>query len=114
MSGGGGGTMSAQTVTVTPTTTPTDINLGFKTTTLMFRAKSDNATDILIKLGTYAILGGNLLLRAGETISVDITNILMLRLMMLQSLNEDDFITKINYTATGAGANTLYIDALSL
>jgi len=109
---GGGISISGQSAVVTPTTSPTEIGFGFRTTEVLLRAAAANATDIYVNLGSFSLINGNIIVRAGETVSVSIADLLQLKILMGKALEAEDFITKVRYTAAGAGVNTLYIDAL--
>lgn len=109
---GGGERVSGQSASVTPTTTSTSLDLGFRTTEVLLRAAAGNATNVVVNLGNFALLNNSIIVRAGESVSVSIADLLQLKLLMGKKLTEEDFITRVVYTATGAGVNTLYIDAL--
>jgi len=111
--GGGGTSYSAQSETITIGTTKTDYNIGFQSTHLILRASTGNTDNITINLGTYDVLGGNIILRPAETLHFDITNVLMLKILMGYKLKPDDFITKISAQSTAAG-QVFYLDALGV
>lgn len=108
-----GSTYSAQTQVVTTSATPQIVNLGFKTTSLLFRTPTTNTDNITIKFGTYDLLGGNLTIRAGESISFDITEILQLKIAMGKRLEDTDFITSLTITGA-ASAPVVWIDAIAV
>jgi len=103
----------SQSVVITIGTTKTDYNIGFKTTCLLLRSATTNTANINVNFGSYDVLGGNLLIRPGESINFDITQVLILKVLMGSKLKDDDFITKIAAIA-GDANQTLYLDAIGV
>jgi hypothetical protein len=111
MGTGSMGIVGAQSAVLTVGTTIQYFNIGFKTTTIMLRAPSGNTQNITIGIGAFDVLGGSIIVRPAESISVDISNILLLKKAMGLNLTDDDFISRISAIAGGAG-QTLYLDAI--
>jgi len=85
----------------------------FYTTEVMFRALSTNTDNVTIQMNNYDMLGGNVIVRPGESVSLSITEILQLKAQMGFRVTKEDYFTGITYT--GAASNPeIYIDALSI
>lgn len=108
---GDGESTKGTSVIVTTSATPTITNIGFKTTSILFRSLSTNTDNVTINLGAYGLLGGSIIIRPAETISIDINQILILKVLRGEKLDEEDYITQVKLT--GAASNpVIYIDAL--
>ena len=108
-----GGIISAQSQSVTAGAAWVDLNIPFFTTTILLRALSTNTDNIQIQLGAFDVLGGNIILRPNESLSIDITQILQLKVALGQKITMEDYINKLTYY--GAASNpVMYIDVLGL
>lgn len=105
--------MTPSSKDVTAGATATKLAFGFYTTEIMFRALSTNTDNIIVQLNNYEMLGGNVIIRPGESVTISITQILQLKAQMGYRLTQQDFLTGITYT--GAASNPeMYVDALSI
>jgi hypothetical protein len=111
--GGVVGTINASTVTVTTGAATVITTLPQRTVALLLRAATTNTDNITVKLGCFDLFEGNMLLRPGETLSLSIEQIVMIKLLMGQKLTSEDFITSLQSTGA-ASAPVMYVDALGV
>jgi len=114
---GSGGTYSTSTVTVSPTTTATVTNLPDYTVMLILRTPTTNTANVYIQIrttdDTKQVTSGDLLIRAGESITIDFSTMLLLKRALGNILYRENYPRRITYVAA-SGTQTLYIDAIPI
>lgn len=113
MGDAGGGMVGMETDTVTAGTTAIALRLPNPCTQLILRAAVTNVNSIYVRLGTMTATTGDLMIRSGETITLDVSNMLMLKKMLSGLVEGKDFITDLSYYSATAG-QILHIDALTI
>lgn len=102
------------TFTETAGTTLLTERLGFRCTAIMLRAKSDNTANITVSINpNVPASSSTTIVRAGENITIDITEQLILKKLLGMQISDDDFINVVSYISTAA-AQTLYVDAYEI
>ena len=77
---------------------------------VVLRADSSNTNDVFVSLGKHTANTSDLKVRAGENLTIDITNMLLLKKSLGLDVTEDDFIKELNVVSDAAN-QTLYVDA---
>lgn len=108
--GGGGGTFSGQTMSVSATTTAQEVNFN-RVYSVLLRTPSSNTDNINVNLGGVTASSGDMLIRINETIAIDISPVLIAKLLQNKPLFDNDFIRSISVRAA-SGTQTLYFDVL--
>lgn len=99
-------------ITFTATTTTQTQQFPPRTTALLLRAATGNTDNINVNIASNSVTSGDLIVRAGESVTIDITQINQLK-FSLGELTDRDFIKFISYKAV-SGSQTLYSDAFGL
>jgi len=113
---GSSGTYGTQTITLAPGTTAATQKLPEWTGIILLRTPTTNTADVNIKLASNAatkgVTTGDLLIRPGESIQLDLCPLLALKRALQGTLTRDDCINYLHYYA--ASTQALYVDAISI
>ena len=105
--------VGVQSVTLTAGETVQQKAISPYTVNVLLRADSDNAGTVYVAFGKYTAGTGDITLSAGESISINISEDLKLKMAMGYALCPEDFLPDISYKGSAAD-QTLYVDIFTL
>jgi len=96
-----------------PTTTAAVKDIATPCVMMLLRCPASNNDNVYVNLGDITANSGDMIIQPGESINIDITGILKLKLAMGLELIESDYITKVSYLAA-SGTQALWVDVFTL
>lgn len=104
--------MSYSTSTINASSTTTASTAQFnRVWSLLLRCPSANTANVLVNLGGATATTGDLIISAGETISLDISPVLLAKILKNTPLVDSDFLRSLSHKSV-SGTQTLQFDAL--